>query len=225
MQSKKKPSKRRHPWLVQGLALVLVGVLMLCGALFFLLRNQEEDARAGQASQDAMVMLESIIATAEPVEDPDADVSLVEVPEGAPSQETASPEALPLPRKDINGNIYVGYLVIPSLDRKLPVMELSYLEQLQIAPCLQAGSPHENNAVICAHNYPSHFGPLRDFEGGEEIRFVDLNGVEIAYQVALVKTISPNDAQEVLDSPHDLVLYTCTQGGQNRVMIACDRAA
>ncbi len=227
MQSKRKQNTSR-PWLIQGLALVLIGALMFCGAAWFYLYNREEDAKAAQTSQEAMIMLESIIAEAQPVEDPEADASLVELPEQSPeaSEDTSAEEAaLPLPRQEFGGDMYVGYLVIPSLNRKLPIMELTYLEQLQKAPCLQTGSPHEDNAVICAHNYDSHFGPLRDFQGGEEITFVDLNGVEIRYEVAEVKTISPNEPQEVLNSPYDLVLYTCTTGGQRRVMVACDRAA
>lgn len=123
----------------------------------------------------------------------------------------------------INGHEYVGYLEIPSLDRALPVMKLQYVQDLQTAPCLQFGSPWTNDAVIAAHNYASHFGPLRDMTGGETIIFTDMNGESILYTVKIVQIIEPTALKTVTESPYDLVLYTCTTGGKTRVMIGCDR--
>ncbi len=144
---------------------------------------------------------------------------------GTGSKSETEEEAEPIPDLTvINGHEYVGYLEIPSLDRTLPIMKLKYLQDLQTSPCLQFGSPWANDAVIAAHNYASHFGPLRDMTGGETIIFTDMNGESITYTVEVVQTIAPTALETVKESPYDLVLYTCTTGGKARVMIGCNRA-
>lgn len=47
----------------------------------------------------------------------------------------------------------------------------------------------------------------------------------IRYEVAGTGTVAPTDVDAVVSSDHDLVLYTCTPGGQTRVCVFCDRAA
>lgn len=211
-----------------GIALVVLGVLLLAAALLLLLHNQQESKDAGLAAEEALAAVQEAIRTGnvQPGAAPSPAPSDQETPGQA---EPAAPmETEPIPELTvtvINGHEYVGYLEIPSLDRTLPVMKLQYLQDLQTAPCLQFGSPWTNDAVIAAHNYASHFGPLRDMTGGETIIFTDMNGEFIEYTVKIVQTIEPTALETVKESPYDLVLYTCTTGGKARVMIGCDRVA
>lgn len=195
---------------------MILGLGLLLAALALAFYNLQENKTAQKASQDALAELESIVSitraetpNTEPLVLPDA------VEETRPAKELRSIW--------YNDSEYVGYLEIPSLNRKLPVVKLEYVEQLQEAPGLQKGNPFAGDAVICAHNYESHFGPLRDFQGGEEIRFIDMDGETIDYTVDTVTTISPNEVEFVMQNKHPLVLYTCTDGGNNRVVITLNR--
>ncbi len=209
-----------------GIALVTVGVLLLAAALLLLIHNQQESQQAGSAAEEALeAVQEAIRKNHAPTDAVPAPAAPEEAPPEAEPEAPRETEPVPeLAVTVINGHEYVGYLEIPSLDRTLPVMKLKYLQDLQTAPCLQFGSPWTNDAVIAAHNYASHFGPLRDMTGGEMILFADMNGESISYTVKIVQTIEPTDLQTVTESPYDLVLYTCTTGGKARVMIGCDRA-
>ncbi len=216
-----------------GLSLIVLGAALLLAALLLLLRGRALDARAAESAGSVMAQLEAQISpawtppspTPSPTLSPSPSPAVSSAPAAIPSPNPSpSPTPVPeLPTVRIDGHDYTGYLYFPSLERTLPVMELVYLEDLLLAPCLQKGSPHEDNAVIAAHNFPSQFGPLRQMEGGEAVYFTDMNGIEIAYTVSAVTTVQPWEQALVMESRHDLVLYTCTTGGKARVMIACDR--
>lgn len=197
--------------------LVALGLLLMLAAGLLLANNIREDREAGQAAADAVAALESLSL--------EQSVQATETTAAAETVPATDPTDPPtLSSEILEGHEYVGYLSFPSLDRKLPIIKIKYLEDLQVAPCLEQGSPWTNDAVISAHNYPSHFGPIRDWVGGEEVLFQDLEGREIRYAVASVETIDPSETDKVLRSEHDLILYTCTPGGAKRVVIACDRA-
>lgn len=209
-----------------GIALVAVGVLLLAAALLLLFHNIRQSDEAGVAADEALAAVQEAIRTGnvQPGTAPSPAPALPdETGETEPTAPGSTEPVRELTVTVINGHEYVGYLEIPSLDRTLPVMKLQYIQDLQTAPCLQFGSPWTNDAVIAAHNYPSHFGPLRDMTGGETIIFTDMNGESITYTVKIVQTVQPTDVAKVKDSPYDLVLYTCTTGGKTRVMIGCNR--
>lgn len=126
---------------------------------------------------------------------------------------------------EINRYDYVGYLSVPKLDLELPVMSDWDYVRLKTAPCRHFGSTKTDDLVIAAHNYQSHFGRLKELEIGDAVTFADMDGVVIRYEVAGTGTVAPTDVDAVVCSGHDLVLYTCTPGGQTRVCVFCDRAA
>ena len=129
-----------------------------------------------------------------------------------------------LPVKVVDGYGYIGYVEIPALERKLPVMSQWDYERLKIAPCRQSGSSYTDDLVIAAHNYKSQFGGLKNLDTGDTVIFTDMNGVVNTYRVEKRETIEPEDVDAVLNSEDDLVLYTCTLGGETRVVVFCKRA-
>lgn len=128
-----------------------------------------------------------------------------------------------LPVVSIGGNEFVGYIEIPDIALKLPVLSEWDYSRLKIAPCRQHGSSRTDDLVIVAHNYRSHFGRLRELSKGAEVIFTDMEGITNTYSVAKIDTVNPNDVETVLNSDYDLVLYTCTVGGKTRVTVFCDR--
>lgn len=122
---------------------------------------------------------------------------------------------------EIDGYEYIGYLTIPSLELKLPVMANWDYYRLNLAPCRQFGTAEAGDLVIAAHNFKSHFGRLKELEAGDEVYFTDMSGREYSYFVADIQTLQPTQVEEVQNSDYDLVLYTCTIGGASRVTVFC----
>ena len=201
-----------------GIVFLVTGAALLIAALLLFLHNEREDAYAGEAAGTALSAIQEAIdgQTIPPMLD------LSEEDEIEPTEETI-PEPTELTVVNIDGNYYIGYIAIPNLELELPVMADWSMEKLQIAPCLQYGSPLTDDAVIAGHNYKEHFRPLHEIEQGEYLTFTDMTGYTIAYNVVDVKTIDPRSVYEVINSEYDLTLYTCTIGGASRVIVSCNR--
>lgn len=203
-----------------GKCFTVIGVVLLTAALLLFLWNENEDRSAGQAARSAM----DAVRQAEAARDTAYSFTL-DQDETQPTLPTASPTAPEeLTTMEIQGHTYIGYLLMPDYELELPVMANWSMEKLQLAPCLQYGSPLTDDAVIAGHNYKEHFRTLHDMKPGDSVIFTDMGGYTICYTVTNVKTIDPRSVYEVINSEHDLVLYTCTIGGQSRVIVECDRA-
>ena len=63
--------------------------------------------------------------------------------------------------------------------------------------------------------------PIEGLSLGDDVYFTDMDGVVTHYQVAEVNVIDPTAVEEVLESEFDLVMFTCTYGGANRVVVSC----
>ncbi len=124
---------------------------------------------------------------------------------------------------DIDGYGYIGYLAIPELGLKLPVMSEWDYTRLKVAPCRYYGSTKTDNLVICAHNYRSHFGYIGRLNTDATIIFTDMEGTQYAYTVTSVEILQPYDSEKVKDTGDDLILYTCTYGGRTRVVVRCTK--
>lgn len=118
---------------------------------------------------------------------------------------------------------YIGYITIPSLGVELPVTKTWSYEKLKFAPCRYAGNVNDNNLVICAHNYRSHFGRLSRLREGDEIRFKDVHGNVTHYQVVSSSILAPTAIEKVTVSDADLTLFTCTYGGRTRYTVQCQK--
>ena len=195
-----------------GIAIIAVGAALILSALLLLLYNRYEDAHAGQEAESLLASVEETIS-AQTMDVPTA---------AAPSPTPLDPE---MPVVMLDGYEYVGYVEIPTLGLKLPVMAEWDYTRLQIAPCRQFGSSRTDNLVIAAHNYDTHFGKLKELSKGDTVIFTDMEGIVRTYCIEKLETLSPDAVDTVLNSGYDLVLYTCTKGGKTRVTVFCDRAA
>lgn len=193
-----------------GIAIVAMGAVLIVSALLLLLYNRREDARAGQEAESLLANVEAAI--------PSNDAKDKE----PPSQEELTPE---MPVVMLSDYEYVGYLTIPSLGLKLPVMADSDYARLRLAPCRQFGSSRTDDLVIAAHNYENHFGRLKELSEGDTVTFTDMEGIVNTYAVEKLETLDPEEVDAVQNSGYDLVLYTCTKGGKSRVTVFCDRSA
>lgn len=195
--------------------IIAVGAVLILSALLLLIYNRCEDVRAGQEAESLLASVEAAISVQE-----------MATPNKPESTEALSPPLDPeMPVVTLDGYEYVGYVEIPTLGLKLPVMAEWDYTRLRIAPCRQFGSSRTDNLVIAAHNYDTHFGKLKELSKGDTVIFTDMEGIVSTYCIEKLETLSPDAVDTVLNSGYDLVLYTCTKGGKTRVTVFCDRAA
>lgn len=210
-----------------GVALVVLGVVLLSAALLLLLYNEEENRKAGEASEAGLAAVQEQIARVSSV--PATETPAPKGPEEseAPGTPTPEPTAIPeMPEVRIDGQRYIGYVSIPDMGVELPIISDWDYDKLTQAPCRQFGSLYTDDLVIAGHNYQRHFGGLKDLAMGAACTFTDMNGYAVEFTLEKREIIDPDEAnatERVADSGYDLVLYTCTKGGQTRVVCFFNR--
>lgn len=195
------------------------GLLLLTAALFLWAYNGQESRRAGDSAQQVITELTQSLT-----QETEAGAE----PEGAEAPAVKMPEYLlddqrEMPEKTIGGRDYIGVLSIPSLDLELPVLSRWSYPNLKVAPCRYSGSLYQNNLIICAHNYASHFGKLKTLQPGDTLLFTDMEDQVVTFQMVERETLEPDDEEAMTTGNWHLTLFTCTPGGQTRVTVRFER--
>lgn len=128
-----------------------------------------------------------------------------------------------MPVVEVDDYAYIGTLRIPELGLELPVMSDWSYPQLKKAPCRFSGSAYQNNLILIAHNYVSHFGNLKTLMPGAEVTFTDMAGNVFCYAVAETEILKPRQMEELMGTDYPLTLLTCTIGGETRVTVRCEK--
>lgn len=195
---------------VFGICCIVLGICCLIGAVGFIVYNQREEENAQSASSDIL-------------QDVRENMRQNDYKESSWDESAENPEETPkeMLTAKVDGYDCIGVLSIPVLELELPVLtEWSYAK-LKIAPCHYFGTCYEENFVIAAHNYQSHFGRLSELQAGDLILFTDISGMVHYYEVVLLETLPGYATEEMIASGFDLSLYTCTPGGASRVTVRC----
>lgn len=128
-----------------------------------------------------------------------------------------------MPEIDIDGDLCIGYLEIPAIEKKLPVISRWEYDQLKIAPTRYKGSAYKGDLIIAAHNYEAHFGRLSQLESGNKVIFTDAVGNVFQYKVVQMEILQPTDVEVMHSGEWDLTLFTCDSTITHRVTIRCER--
>lgn len=187
---------------------IITGCVLLAIALAFTGYNIYEDLRA---ADDANKIISQLTFTD----------SSVNSTEELPAY-ILNPE-MEMPVKTIEGNDYIGTLEIPAIGITLPVICELTDSSLKIAPSRYAGSVYTDDLIIGAHNYRSHFRELRNLPVGSEVIFTDIEGNIFNFISTETETLAPTEAEALKDGDWDITLFTCTFGGQYRIVIRCDK--
>ena len=189
----------------RGTVWINAGLLLIAAALFLSVYNEWESHEARDSARHVIAQLCDALPTeaAEPT--------------------TLSDVRREMPVKTINGRDYIGVLSIPSLELELPVISQWDYPALKVAPCRYSGSLYQDNLIICAHNYASHFGKLKELQPGDIVLFTDMDEHVVTFQMVERETLNPMDAEGMEAGDWDLTLFTCTIGGQTRVTIRLER--
>ena len=199
----KKRKKKKYSKI--GLSLMLGGIMLVFGALLLVEYNIWQDFHARDMRDSIVEQIEDKRKT----DDTDND------------NQVAFP--MEMPTIEINGYLYVGTLAVPSLELDLPVLDRWDDSRLKISPCRYKGSVYQDDMIIAAHNYRSHFGRLKDLKIGDEVSFTDVDGNEFHYVISEMQLLDKTAIEEMESGGWDLTLFTCTVGGASRVTIRCMR--
>lgn len=218
---------------------MLLGVLMILASAGFWSVNALEERQAGIAAEQAAELLKKEIADArfrsQEIADAQAgnqeiaDAWAGELAEEAGTSgegtsgdtDAAGPEGDERITATLLSGDYLGILSLPELGLELPVAAQWSYPALRKTPCRYSGSVEEENLVILAHNYERHFGGLKRLKPGARITFTGLDGGETVYEAVDVRTLGPDQGEEMLKGDWQLLLFTCTYGGENRVAVRC----
>ncbi len=211
-----------------GIVLMCLGTALMIAALSLFLLNRAEDREAGAMASDVMSQLELQIQQNQVHLPTEGEENSMENP-GEDSPELPdtyipNPYDPVMTEVEINGNRYIGYVIIDELGLKLPVMSDYDSEKLRVAPCRYFGSTKTDNLVLMAHNYTYHFGEIHHLRAGSSVVFVDADSIVSRYEVVGMEVLQPtHGVAAVTAGDYDLVLFTCTYSGQQRTVVYCDR--
>lgn len=202
-----------------GSVCMVLGGLLLAGALGLMLYNRAEARRAEQSVRELLPQLieEIRVQQTEPAETPEnEDFPLF--------PQLAIPEkALEMSETEIDGHAYIGILSIPKLSLDLPIMADWDYPKLKIAPCRYYGTLRGGDLVLMSHSYSYHFGRLSELSPGDTVIFTDVNGIATEYAVIARDVLDPTAVEEMTAGDFDLTLFTCTYSGNSRMTVYCDR--
>lgn len=211
--------------------LIAVGILMIGTALGLTCYNLWTQARTTAHAQQ---ILEELLLP-EPTQTAEAGPTESSQPsEAAQTQPTqpASEPALPayvedpfmdMPEREVEGVAYIGYIEIPAMELRLPVITETTTALLKIAPCRLSGSVYLDDMVVGAHNMEGLFKGIGSLETGTQILFTDMDGNVFIYSIVSTEQLGGNDLEQLLSGDWDLTLYTCTYTGAARVVVRCQR--
>ena len=193
----------------KALIFIFAGLLCIMAALALYVFNTIQSKNAEKASENIVASLSEQIK--------------LEGEESA-SFPTDNPDRA-MPAIEVENNMYVGILSIPSLELELPVGDTLSCDLLQSTPCLYSGSIYKRNMVIGAHNYDSHFGRISSLGLGDEVTFTDAENHVFNCEVVNLETLRP-DQNDVLTEKQskddwDITLFTCNYSGSERITVRC----
>jgi sortase A len=122
---------------------------------------------------------------------------------------------------EIDGNRYLGYLSIPSLELELPVMYEWDYDCLNTSPCRYAGTTKTKDLIIAAHNYSGHFGRVPELSPGDSICLTEWNQVVSRYKVVEIEEFTSGSMQNITSGDYDLTLVDITDGLKKSVAVRC----
>ena len=198
--------------------LTVLGLLLIAGALLLCVRNWSESVQAGREAGTVTEALTEMISVSgkKPYDD---------APRNSEGVNDNSTTALEMQATEVNGNRYIGVLEFPSESVCLPVMSEWNYDSLRISPCIYTGSFYMDDAVICGHNYITHFGFLLRIGIGTDVYFTSINGEIFHYVVSNRETVRAGDIDSMIDpsADWDLTLFTCDLDGRTRCAVRCVR--
>lgn len=179
-----------------------LGVVLVVSALLLFWQNQHE---IGQAKKNTDRILQEL---------------LQKIPK---EQEDDTVVYREMKKVVIEGDEYIGYLSIPSLDRKLPVMAQWNYDWERSIPGRYSGSLYTDDFVIAGYRYVHHFGGVGPLNIGTEVDFTDMENHTRHYCVTAVEVLQPDaDVESAMSSgTWDMILLASVSEGETQYAVRC----
>ena len=188
---------------LRGKIFIVLGFLLVFVATGIFMVNDHQDRKAGE---NAAILLEELKE------------------QQAKSYVNTDSAEGEMPEQTLMGYNLVGTITVPKVGIELPVLNEWSYELLKISPCRYSGSVENDDFIILGHNYKSHFSPLKNCSVGDQVCFTDVNGITHIYAISEIETLYKTELDKLTSSNYDLTLFTCTNSGQSRFVIRCDKA-
>ncbi len=182
--------------------LIILGILCILLSITLYIKNKYQELDTGKKSKEILDIIETKINVSDKEEIKSNTEDLV---------------------LNISGYDYIGVISIPSLNIKLPIMRETDYDRLAISPCKYYGNITTNDLVLCAHDYVNQFGKISNLKEDDIVIITDVLGNNYVYKVVLTEELNPTDITNMIDSPFDLTLYTCSYGALKRITVRCNR--
>ena len=182
--------------------LIILGILCILLSITLYIKNKYQELDTGKKSKEILDIIETKINVSDKEEIKSNTEDLV---------------------LNISGYDYIGVINIPSLNIKLPIMRETDYDRLAISPCKYYGNITTNDLVLCAHDYVNQFGKISNLKEDDIVIITDVLGNNYVYKVVLIEELNPTDITNMIDSPFDLTLYTCSYGALKRITVRCNR--
>ena len=182
--------------------LIILGILCILLSITLYIKNKYQELDTGKKSKEMLDIIETKINVSDKEEIKSNTEDLV---------------------LNISGYDYIGVISIPSLNIKLPIMRETDYDRLAISPCKYYGNINTNDLVLCAHDYVNQFGKISNLKENDIIIITDVLGNNYVYKVVLTEELNPTDITNMIESPFDLTLYTCSYGALKRITVRCNR--
>lgn len=182
--------------------LIILGILCILLSITLYIKNKYQELDTGKKSKEILDIIETKINVNDKEEIKSNTEDLV---------------------LNISGYDYIGVINIPSLNIKLPIMRETNYDRLAISPCKYYGNINTNDLVLCAHDYVNQFGKISNLKEDDIVIITDVLGNNYVYKVVLTEELNPTDITNMIDSPFDLTLYTCSYGALKRITVRCNR--
>ena len=182
--------------------LIILGILCILLSITLYIKNKYQELDTGKKSKEILDIIETKINVSDKEEIKSNTEDLV---------------------LNISGYDYIGVISILSLNIKLPIMHETDYDRLAISPCKYYGNINTNDLVLCAHDYVNQFGKISNLKEDDIVIITDVLGNNYVYKVVLTEELNPTDITNMIDSPFDLTLYTCSYGALKRITVRCNR--
>ncbi len=182
--------------------LIILGILCILLSITLYIKNKYQELDTGKKSKEILDIIETKINVSDKEEIKSNTEDLV---------------------LNISGYDYIGVISIPSLNIKLPIMRETDYDRLAISPCKYYGNINTNDLVLCAHDYVNQFGKISNLKEDDIVIITDVLGNNYVYKVVLTEELNPTDITNMIESPFDLTLYTCSYGALKRITVRCNR--
>lgn len=204
-------SKKYQTFLTVMIVIIIIIVIVLLGKLIY---DTWDKKNIKDSAEEAIANFDKVIEDA----DKSSDDNITNI--------NATQLKVDTENFTYGGYNMMGYIEIPAIDIKYPVLEKVTTRSIEIAVAILegAGLNEIGNTVIVGHNYRNgvFFSELHELEINDIIYITDRSGTKIKYKAYNIFNTTPEDSSfysRDTEGKREITLATCSDTGSMRVVV------